>query len=132
MARHIDEYAANGAASRRQVLGGLAALGASALLPGGEGRAQSAAASRRIDTHHHYFPPAYLEPLAAWGKRAGFGGLQAPQREWTIARDLEEMDRAGLAMAVLSVSTPGIWFGDDEEGRRMARLRNDYAAEMRR
>jgi predicted TIM-barrel fold metal-dependent hydrolase len=144
MARHneVTSYEAvsnagagiHGAASRRQVLTALAALGASALLPGAAGRAQSApgAASRRIDTHHHYFPPAYLEPLAAWGKRSGFGGLQAPHREWSIARDLDEMDRGGVAMSVLSISTPGIWFGDAEEGRRMARLCNDYAAEMRR
>ncbi len=121
------------AASRRQVLTALAAVAVGAMLPDHAVRAQMASSGpRRIDTHHHYFPPAYLEPLEAWGKRAGFGGLQAPQRDWTIARDLEEMDRAGLAMSVLSISTPGIWFGEAEEGRRMARLCNDYAAEMRR
>jgi predicted TIM-barrel fold metal-dependent hydrolase len=130
MTRHDDDR--NGsAASRRQILSAFAALGVSALMPK-VAAAQSGAERRRIDTHHHYFPPAYLVPLEAWGKRAGLGGLQVPARDWTIARDIEEMDRAGLAMAVLSISTPGIWFGDAEQARRMARLCNDYAAEMRR
>ena len=38
------------------------------------------------------------------------------------------MDGAGVATAVLSMTTPGIWFGNDEDARRLARLCNDYAA----
>jgi len=66
------------------------------------------------------------------GQAVRFGGLQAPQREWTIARDLDEMDRGGVAMSVLSISTPGIWFGDTEEGRRMAAAVQRLRREMRR
>ena len=119
--------------SRRQVLTSLAALGAVALLPGSRGSAAAATASGRVDLHHHFFPPDYLEPLAEWGKHHGVpAGLQPVQRDWTIARDLEEMDRAGVATAVLSISTPGIWFGDAEQARHMARLCNEYAAGMAR
>jgi 6-methylsalicylate decarboxylase len=114
--------------SRRHVLAGLSALGANTMLPG-IAAAQDAA---RIDVHHHFFPPQYLEPLAEWGRRAGFGGLQAPQREWSVARTVAEMDRTGTAGAVLSISTPGIWFGDQQQARSMARSCNEYAAQMGR
>src|SRR5216683_3546664 len=116
--------------SRRQVLAGLSALGASTMLPGVAAAQASDAA--RIDVHHHFFPPQYLEPLAEWGRHNGFGGLQAPQREWSIARAVAEMDRTGTAAAVLSISTPGIWFGEKEQARSLARLCNDYAAQMGR
>ncbi len=90
----------------------------------------AATALHRIDTHYHYFPPAYLEPLAAWGQRVGFGGLRGPHRDWSIPRALDEMDRNGVATGVLSISTPGVWFGDPGEARRMARLCNEFAARM--
>jgi len=112
-------------ASRRHVLVALAALGAGAAFP-----ALAAASPRRVDVHHHFFPPDYLVPLAEWGKREGLGGLQKPQQEWSVARDLEEMDRTGTQTAVLSISTPGIWFGDAEQAQHQARLCNEYAARM--
>ena len=119
--------------TRRQVLAGLSVLGASTMLPG-IAAAQTTAAppAARVDVHHHFFPPQYLEPLAEWGKRAGLGGLQVPQRDWSITRAVAEMDRTGTATAVLSISTPGIWFGDQEQARSMARLCNEYAAQMER
>ncbi len=88
--------------SRRQFLASTAALGAGALLPGAA-RAQGQAKPFRIDTHYHYFPPAYLEPLAAWGQRQGFGGLQGPQRDWSIQKALDEMDKHQIATGVLSI-----------------------------
>jgi predicted TIM-barrel fold metal-dependent hydrolase len=123
--------------TRRGFLTALGALGATALLPAGRAGAQSAAPApagspRRIDVHHHFFPPAYLEPLQYWGKQAGFGGLYTQQRDWTIASAVEDMDRNGVATAMLSISTPGVWFGDAAAARRMARLCNEYAATMAR
>ena len=89
------------------------------------------AAPHRIDTHFHYFPPAYLEPLAKWGERVGFGGLRGPHRDWSIPKAVAEMDNSGIATAVLSISTPGVYFGDPGEARGMARLCNEFAARMR-
>lgn len=121
--------------SRRQFLASLAAAGASVTLPlaGAAAQMSSTPSPRRVDVHHHFFPPEYREPLAEWGKQQGVaGGLVAPQRDWSVARALEEMDRGEVATAVLSISTPGIWFGDGEQARHMARLCNEFAAGMAR
>ena len=118
--------------TRRRVLAGLSALGASALLPGAA-YAASPGTMGRIDTHHHFFPPKYLETLAAWNEREGVAkGLQPPQRDWSVAKALEDMDKNSVGTAVLSISTPGIYFGDRGQARDMARLCNDYAAELGR
>ena len=124
--------------SRRSFLGGLAAAGAGVLLPGGRSAAQPAPNPRRIDVHHHFTPPTYLDFLARHnqgggggrGGRAG-GALGSAYPGWTLAEDLEDMDRSGTAVAILSITTPGFWFGTVEEVRKVARECNDYAAKLR-
>ncbi len=110
-------------AARRRFLFGLTAVGAGMLVGGSRADAQGPAASRRVDTHHHVVPPGYL---AAVGSQK----LQPVIRNWTPARSLEDMDRAGVATAITSITTPGIWFGDSEAARRLARECNEYAARL--
>lgn len=119
-------------ASRRRFLASLSAFGAATFLPAFDLMAQAPGVKpHRVDVHHHFFPPGYLEPLAEWNKRLGVApGLQGTQKDWTVARAVEEMDKTRLATAILSISTPGIWFGKTEEARRMARICNDFAAKM--
>ncbi|HEY5154084.1 MAG TPA: hypothetical protein VIJ47_05070 [Acidimicrobiales bacterium] len=57
----------------------------------------------RIDTHHHVVPPEYAAWLRSQGELAG--GLPIP--EWDPAAATSLMDRHGIDVAVLSVSTPG-------------------------
>jgi predicted TIM-barrel fold metal-dependent hydrolase len=40
------------------------------------------------------------------------------------------MDAHGIQTGVLSLSTPGVWFGDDAEARHWARDVNDFSAEV--
>lgn len=88
-------------------------------------------APHRIDVHHHFFPPEYVEPLTRWAKANRIGAaVQKAQIDWTVAQAVEEMDSTALATAVLSVSTPGINFGDIAEGKRLARICNEFAARM--
>ena len=49
--------------SRREILGGLAALGAAPLLPA-RALAQAPAKPFRIDMHHHFLPQAYMREEA--------------------------------------------------------------------
>jgi len=88
------------------------------------------AARPRIDVHHHFVPPSYKDALAAMGAACPPPGFQAPLRDWTEARSLEEMDRADIATAMISITTPGIHFGDDGRARRLARECNVAGARM--
>lgn len=90
-----------------------------------------AQAPRRIDIHHHFLPPVYQQQardtlnLTAAGS-PGFAQLF----QWTPQMSLQEMDKFGVAAALLSISTPGVWFGDDARARRLARECNEYGARM--
>lgn len=92
--------------------------------------APAAAKPLLIDVHHHIVPPFYLaenrERIA--GSRGG--KISAAWLEWEPQKALAAMDKHGVATAVLSLSTPGVWFGDIEAARRTARRCNDYAAEL--
>ncbi len=81
---------------------------------------------RLIDLHHHFFPPAFVAAaLDKYRQRE-----KTIVSEWTPRKALEEMDRRGVATAVLSITTPGIWFGDVRAARTLARQCNEYAAQM--
>ena len=54
----------------------------------------------RIDVHHHFYSPEYLAVMGEMGKRPIV-------HDWTVGRSLEEMDKNGIASAVLSLSPPG-------------------------
>src|SRR5439155_27304623 len=84
--------------------------------------AQTAPRGRRIDVHHHILPPEYMAAISA--RRSG----SSP--DWSPARSLEEIDQAGIVTAMLSLIQPGVWFGDIAEGRKLARLANDYGARL--
>ena len=121
--------------SRRAFLGGLAALSLSGL----PSAAQPAADPRRIDVHHHFTPPVYLDFLKAHNQgggggrgRGGRGGaLGSAFAGWTLTEDLDDMDRSGTAVAILSITTPGFYFGAVNELRKVIRDSNEYAAKLR-
>ena len=115
---------------RRNLLAGSAAalgLGAIGTMCDSEnGRAQTPAGLTRIDVHHHFIPPFHVESMMARGRRAG----PAPP-PWSPALSLEEMERSGIATAVLSIVQPGTWYGDNvEESRSLNRRLNEYGAQL--
>lgn len=79
-----------------------------------------------IDTHHHMLPDFFYQETN--DSHAPVGGL-APMA-WTQATSLSFMDDAGIDIAVLSVSTPGVNVGDDQKARKLARRCNEYLAEI--
>ena len=79
-----------------------------------------------IDTHHHLLPDFFFE--ATNEKESPVGGLK-PQR-WTPEKSLAFMDEAGIDVAILSISTPGIQLPDRQAGRDLARKCNELSASL--
>lgn len=120
----IDEQVA----PRRAILA--AAWAAGAGIATATGRASDAGAAMRtdrIDFHHHIVPPVYRETLA----RAGIsdvGGVPLPA--WSPEQMLRNMDTLGVAKALASISSPGVYFGDIAFAIDLARRCNDALAEL--
>jgi 6-methylsalicylate decarboxylase len=88
--------------------------------------------NRRVDVHHHFYPPQYLEAMR---KTAGHdrGGVNFPGvATWTPAKTLEEMDKHGVQTAILSLSPPGARMLDKEGNRNLARTCNEFAIQVGR
>jgi 6-methylsalicylate decarboxylase len=112
--------------SRRRFIGTLSALGVGAALSGNHLRAAAVDdAPHVIDVHSHIAPPEWIRRLTPEGV------VLPPLANWTVARHLEDMDRAGVATAITSITAPGLWFGDPAVARPLARACNDYAAQLR-
>ncbi|HQF03696.1 MAG TPA: amidohydrolase family protein [Phycicoccus sp.] len=79
---------------------------------------------RRIDVHHHLVPPDYAQMLRDKGIQPG--GIPLPS--WAAPVASKIMRKNGVETAILSVSTPGVWFGDVPEARLWARRVNEHAA----
>jgi predicted TIM-barrel fold metal-dependent hydrolase len=94
---------------------------------GDAGQRAGGAAAGRINVHHHFLPPAYMKAIE---DRLAMGRGRQRSSGWSPASDVEQMDAAGIALAIGSVSIPGIWFGDVAESRRLAREWNEYAAQV--
>jgi predicted TIM-barrel fold metal-dependent hydrolase len=126
-----DRYAANGvAASRREMLAGLAALGAGMMVPGAAAVAQGAK-RRRIDVHHHYFSPGW-KSAEKTRAAAGKGFVVPPNQSWTVEKTLEDMEKGGVTQAVLSLaSVPDNWFGGDPAtAASLAHECNEYVTQL--
>jgi 6-methylsalicylate decarboxylase len=113
-------------ARRNFLAGGIAALGlgASAMAArAAPAAAQIVSAPARVDVHHHYVPPAHAAAMAKHGNKP-------PQ--WTLQSTLADMAKAGVSAAVLSLVPPGVWFGDVQDDRSLARACNEQGAQLRR
>jgi predicted TIM-barrel fold metal-dependent hydrolase len=114
------------ASGRREFLATLAA-GAAGLAQPFRAGAQPAAATR-IDIHQHFVSPGFLATLNAKNATMRIPGLAA-WKDFSPARAVEALDRVGTEKAMLSITAPGVYFGDPVEARRLAREMNDFAAE---
>jgi predicted TIM-barrel fold metal-dependent hydrolase len=111
---------------RRQFITKVAAAGAATLLSGvrpSSARQAAGAPARIIDVHHHYASPNYVASLASRNVGNNLDRFKADTPE----KHLEEMDKAGVATAMLSQYS-GFWFGDVNQARRDARDVNEWAA----
>jgi len=113
---------------RRHFMSGTASLLALAALRGSPvaAFAQGATAPRavRIDIHHHFSPPRWIAEVK------GRPLLNPANPRWTPEQSIEDMDKGGVGAAVISVTNPGLWFGDAGATARLARACNDYGARL--
>jgi 6-methylsalicylate decarboxylase len=58
----------------------------------------------RIDVHHHLFPPPFVAALVEHEHYLARGVA----RHWTPQLSLDDMDGAGIAMAITSITAPGL------------------------
>lgn len=78
-----------------------------------------------VDFHAHFMPQDYVARATAAGQEPD--GMPA-WPAWSRSDQLLLMDLMGIDVAVLSVSSPGVHFGDDEAASALARAVNDEAA----
>ena len=99
----------------------------------------------RWDLHTHYYPEAFFRLIEEVGGAFSFGtdptgrtiiryrgsrffGITPPMTD--PVRRLEDMDRVGIDVEVLSLSTPNVYFAPPEKQADVARLVNDAYAEL--
>lgn len=112
---------------RRAAMSGLLAAGASLATTGA--RAQTAGRPTflpHIDVHAHYLPDFYRTAAAAAGHEHPDGMPGLPL--WDTGRALGMMDQLSIRAAMLSISSPGVHFGDDNAARKLAREVNEAGA----
>jgi aminocarboxymuconate-semialdehyde decarboxylase len=79
-----------------------------------------------IDTHHHLLPDFFWRETETG--QTPVGGI-APLK-WSQETSISFMDDAGIDMAFLSLSTPGVHTGDSAKARSLARRCNEFGAEV--
>jgi predicted TIM-barrel fold metal-dependent hydrolase len=126
--------------TRRQALAGMGALAATGIVAGGvpqsanaspadaPAASQNLTARKAIDVHAHYLTPAYRQALIDAGQDHPDGMPNIPA--WDAGTALGVMDATGVAVALLSVSSPGFVLGDSARTRDLVRQVNDEGAAL--
>jgi len=99
----------------------------------------------KIDVHTHYYPEIFFQMIRdtpsefSFAKDptgrtiitlngARFFGVTPPMTD--VNKRLEDMDRVGIDVEVISLSTPNIFFADETRQPEVARILNDAYAEL--
>jgi aminocarboxymuconate-semialdehyde decarboxylase len=100
---------------------------------------------KKIDIHTHYYPEAFFEKIREVPsdfsfdkdptgrtiikyRGARFFGVQPAMTD--VAQRLEDMDRVGIDLEVISLSTPNIFFADATRQPDIAKMVNDAYADL--
>ena len=101
--------------------------------------------TRKLDLHTHYYPPIYFDKIRelpsefSFAKStsgqtiityrgARFFGVTPPMTD--VAQRIADMDRVGIDVEVVSLSTPNVFFADAQRQPEIARIVNDAYAEL--
>ncbi len=87
---------------------------------------RTVASPHRLDVHAHMAPDFWRRAQTD----AGHVPTSGARIEWTPQLALEMMDAHGIAAAILSISYPGVHFGDEQAAATLARRCNEFGAEL--
>ncbi|MDP9050616.1 MAG: amidohydrolase, partial [Acidobacteriota bacterium] len=121
----VDGISNSGRNARREFIAGMAALATTALVPDWSSAQAAKDSAGWIDVHHHFAPPAYAAVL----KQKEL--TPAPLAGWSPQKTMDDMDKAGVTRAMISIVAPGVYFDDAEQARHLARDANENAAKLR-
>ena len=79
----------------------------------------------KIDVQHHIIPQVYVDKLAHIGITEAFG---VPFPKWSPEASLRFMKKVGIEVGVMSISSPGVCFRDEEFSKDLARDCNEFMA----
>jgi len=130
---------------RRGFLQTVGAVGAVSSVLAPDARGQGPAKTLKLDLHTHYYPEAYFQKIRDTPgefsfdkdptgrtiikyRGARFFGIQPPMTD--PVRRLADMDRVGIDVEVVSLSTPNVFFADEKTQPEVARMVNDAYAEL--
>jgi len=100
---------------------------------------------RKFDLHTHFYPPVYFDKIRELPSEFSFGQSPSGQTIITyrgarffgvtpamtdVSKRLEDMDRVGIDVEVVSLSTPNVFFADASHQPEIARMVNDAYAEL--
>src|SRR5215831_11991807 len=97
------------------------------------------------DIHTHYYTQAFFQKVSDSGGQFSFGrdlkgqtiityngtrffGITGPMTD--VAKRIEDMDRVGIDVEVISLSTPNVFFADAKGQPDVAKLMNDAYADL--
>lgn len=89
--------------------------------------------TNKVDVHHHIFPEAYVEAFKNAGVDKTFG-FEFPK--WTVETSFKQMKKNGIQVAMLSISTPGVYVNGltlpEGFSEKMSRMNNEIIADLKR
>ena len=84
----------------------------------------------KVDVHAHCYPKPYIDEIKRIGIDQG-GGVGVPIPVWeSTEQRIAEMDAYGIDVEVLSLSAPNVYFPDDGLSKALARMTNDFIADI--
>jgi aminocarboxymuconate-semialdehyde decarboxylase len=106
---------------------------------------QQRAATQRLDIHTHFYTQGFFEKIRESGGQfsfttdpagrtiityngARFFGIQPPMTD--VSKRIEDMDRVGMDVEVVSLSTPNVFFTDAKGQPDVAKMMNDAYADL--
>src|ERR1700746_1726480 len=80
--------------------------------------------AQRIDVHHHLATPSWLQAMKL------IGAADPVIANWSVQKSLDDMDKGGVATAVLSGNVPQVRPLAGDAAARIARESNEYAKQL--